>query len=616
MSFMLGQPEAAMCAAGGSVSGAVTAALQFFALAQCLVQEPWPKAAHPTNDTTFDYIVVGAGTAGSVLSSRLADLDGVSVLLIEAGGDPPQESIIPGYHDVLKGTKYDWNFTTVNDKVSSQALKGGSQKQPRGKMLGGSGSLSDMVYSRGHPEDYDDWAAVAGEQWNWKNVLEYFKKTEHMTDEQIVNNPELMAYHGIDGEIEVTGTNRSTFATQIFLDAFAELGFEKVKDMTNPQKMGTGRFSHTIRKGQRDSAATALLNKAGYSTKLSILKDSLVTKVIIDDKNKAVGVEVVTDNEKKIFKADKEVILSAGTFNTAKLLLLSGIGPKKHLEEMGIPVIKDLPVGHNFHDHVMVVAFLASEKGTCTEEQKDTYMHTIEYLHSRTGPLADTDSMGAYIALERESHPTVPDFAMYPTCVPVNAGFYKGCQVSLGYEDRICRELDILNQNYELIPVAVVLLKPKSRGKVTLSSKNPFDAPLIYAGTFSDEEDLAGFPKALSLAYSLANATYFRGKRAFAVDLKLEACEELRGAEGLKCHARQLATPAWHAVGTSALGAVLDGALRVRGVRGLRVADAGVMPAVVRGNTNAAVVMVAERAADFIQRELRAAPGYEYYDVE
>ncbi|KAL0892636.1 hypothetical protein ABMA27_014361 [Loxostege sticticalis] len=546
-----------MCTAAGTVTGSVAAALQFFALAQCLIQEPWPKAAQVQNDTAFDFIVVGAGTAGSVLASRLADLDGVSVLLIEAGGDPPQESIIPGYHDVLKGTKYDWNFTTVNDKSSSQALKGGSQKQPRGKLLGGSGSISDMVYSRGFPEDYNDWAAAVGQEWGWDNVLEHFKKTEHMTDERIINSRNLMAYHGLAGEIEVGGTNRSTFPTEKFLEAFQEMGFSMVQDMTNPEQLGVGRFSHTIRNGQRDSAVTALLNKAAY-----------------------------------------------------------GIGPKEHLEEMSIPVVKDLPVGENLHDHVMVVAFLATEKGTCTMEEKDKYMQTIQYLYNRSGSLSDTNSMGAYVALENETtktKPKVPDFGMYPVCVPVNAGFYKGCEVALGYEDQICRELDTLNQDYELIAIAVVLLKPKSRGKVRLNSKNPFEAPLIYSGTFSNDDDLADFPRALTLAYGLANTTYFSGKRAFVVDLKVDACSLVSGDDKLRCQARALATPAWHAAGTAAMGSVLDARLRVRGVRGLRVVDASVMPTVVRGNTNAPVIMIAEQAADFIKEELNVVT---HYDVE
>ncbi|KAL0840820.1 hypothetical protein ABMA28_014628 [Loxostege sticticalis] len=605
-----------MCTAAGTVTGSVAAALQFFALAQCLIQEPWPKAAQVQNDTAFDFIVVGAGTAGSVLASRLADLDGVSVLLIEAGGDPPQESIIPGYHDVLKGTKYDWNFTTVNDKSSSQALKGGSQKQPRGKLLGGSGSISDMVYSRGFPEDYNDWAAAVGQEWGWDNVLEHFKNTEHMTDERIINSRNLMAYHGVAGEIEVGGTNRSTFPTEKFLEAFQEMGFSMVQDMTNPEQLGVGRFSHTIRNGQRDSAVTALLNKAAYGAKLSVLKDSLVTKILMDSKNKAIGVEVFSDNEKKVFRADKEVIVSAGTFNTAKLLLLSGIGPKEHLEEMSIPVVKDLPVGENLHDHVMVVAFLATEKGTCTMEEKDKYMQTIQYLYNRSGSLSDTNSMGAYVALENETtktKPKVPDFGMYPVCVPVNAGFYKGCEVALGYEDQICRELDTLNQDYELIAIAVVLLKPKSRGKVRLNSKNPFEAPLIYSGTFSNDDDLADFPRALTLAYGLANTTYFSGKRAFVVDLKVDACSLVSGDDKLRCQARALATPAWHAAGTAAMGSVLDARLRVRGVRGLRVVDASVMPTVVRGNTNAPVIMIAEQAADFIKEELNVVT---HYDVE
>lgn len=512
---------------------------------------------------------------------------------------------IPGFKDSMKGSKYDWNFTSVDDHLSSQALSGGSQHQPRGKMLGGSGSINDMVYARGFPADYDEWATTLGDQWNWTNVLEYFKKTEHITDENILADPELMKSHGRGGEIEVTGKTQSTFDTDRYLEAFKEVGFKIVKDMTSPNGIGAGRFSHTIRDGRRDSSLTGLLNKSSKRNNMRVIKDTLATKILTIN-NTAYGIKVLIDSKEMTLFASKEVIVSAGTFNTPKLLLLSGIGPKKHLQNVGINVVQDLPVGENLHDHVMVLNWLAADNGTCYTDEASFYMNMIQYLYDRTGTLSRTDSMGAYLSLNDSSDPNVPDIAFYPSCVPINNEFGSGCKNILGLKDSICSKLDSLNKDHELISVAVVLLKPKSRGKVQLKSTDPLDAPLIFSGTFSDASDLEGFPRALDLVQALANTSYFMRKNARVVEFDIENCKDLEGAELVKCRSRAMAMSAWHAVGTAAMGSVVDARLKVKGVDSLRIVDASVMPKVIRGNTNAPVIMIAEKAADYIKEDYKS----------
>lgn len=504
----------------------------------------------------------------------------------------------------MKGSKYDWNFTSVDDHVSSQALSGGSQHQPRGKMLGGSGSINDMVYARGFPTDYDEWATTLGDQWGWTNVLEYFKKTEHITDERILNDPELLRSHGRGGDIEVTGKIESTFETDRYLDAFKEIGFKVVKDMTSPNGIGAGRFSHTIRDGRRDSSLTGLLNKAAKRNNLRVLTDTFVTKILTIN-NTAYGVRALINKQEFTFFASKEVIVSAGTFNTPKLLLLSGIGPKEHLDGLGKKVVQDLPVGENLHDHVMVLNWLAADNGTCYSDQSAFYMNMIQYLYDRTGTLSRTNSMGAYLSLNGSSDPNVPDIAFYPSCIPIDSKFYDGCKNVLGFKDHICSKLNSLNKDHELISIAVVLLKPKSRGKVQLKSTDPLDAPLIFSGTFSDPADLDGFPQAIDTVYALANTSYFMRKNARVVEFDIEGCKDLEGAEEVKCKSRAMATSAWHAVGTAAMGSVVNSHLKVKGVDSLRVVDASVMPKVIRGNTNAPVVMIAEKAADFIKKDYK-----------
>ncbi|XP_045497792.1 glucose dehydrogenase [FAD, quinone]-like [Colias croceus] len=586
----------------GAVGATITATLQFFAASQCLLQDSWPEHANLENGTSFDFIVVGGGTAGAVVAARLSELRDYTVLLIEAGGDPPPESVIPGFRNSMKNSKVDWNFTTTNDNYSSQALQHGRQRQPRGKMLGGSGSINDMIYARGFPIDYDEWATTLGDEWSWNNVLEYFKKTEYLTDERIINDPLLTELHGFTGEIEVTGSLESTRTTDKLLEAFDEMGFNIVKDMTNPYVIGAGRFSHTIRSGKRESSVTALLNKASKRDNLYILKEAVVTKILVE-KNKAYGVKVLMDDDVFYFYGSKDIVISAGTFNTAKLLLLSGIGPREHLEEMNIEVHADLPVGENLHDHVMVLTFLEADEGTCTVDEKENYFEMIKYLYDKSGFYVRSSDLAAYISYN-SSMKNVPDFGLYPTCMGINEGFYDPCVKTLGFKPYICEKVAAVNQEKEIFIFPVVNLKPKSRGKVLLKSTDELVAPLIYSGVFSNQEDLVHYPEAMRTAWSIVNTTYFSEKNAQVIDLNVKECRGLSGDELLTCIARSMATSAWHAVGTASMGTVLDSKLRVKGIRGLRVADASVMPNVIRGNTNAPVVMIAEKAADFIKEGL------------
>ncbi|KAF9817625.1 hypothetical protein SFRURICE_014764 [Spodoptera frugiperda] len=588
------------CAGAGPAATYVAAALQFFAASQCLLQESYPRQAHVTNGSRYDFIVVGGGTAGSALAARLAEEDRFSVLLLEAGPNPPEESIIPGLRQTLKETPYDWNFTTVDDGVTSQALADHVQRQPRGKMLGGSGSLNDMVYARGHPEDYYEWADIAGDVWNWTNVLDYFKRTEHMTDANIIHNEELMQYHGTGGAIEVSGAHYPGSPNSKLMQAFQELGFAAVDDMTYPYKIGVGKFSHTIRAGRRDSSLTAMLNKV-KSGKLHVKKNTFATRILFEG-NKAVGVRADSDGRDLFVYANNEVIISAGTFNTPKLLLLSGVGPSDVLDQFGIDVVQDLPVGQGLQDHVMFLNFMSAERGTCKMNDSDGYFNVIKYLYNGSGSLSYSDSIGAYLPQkDRAAH--VPYFAIYPSCVPAGQLTSGQCTRGLGFTSDICDKLQKENELRELIVAAVVLLKPQSRGNVTLQSLHPGDDPAIYSGTFDDEADMEGFPEAIEKTLSLVNTTYFRKLDARVVDLTPESCRGLREARRTRCSLRALALAAWHAVGTARLGAVLDAELRVRGLRGLRVADASVMPTMVRGNTNAPVVMIAEMAADFIRNQ-------------
>lgn len=583
----------------GSVAELVATALKFFAAAQCLLTEPWPKSATVTNGSHFDFIIVGAGTAGSTLAARLAQVKDFKVLLVEAGGYPPVEAIVPGFKHALKVSPYDWNFTTVNDGDASQGLAYGRQIQPRGKMLGGSGSMNDMVYSRGHPEDYYEWADIVGDNWNWTNVLEYFKKTERMTNENIINNDHLSKFHGFHGEIEVSNSAAENQDTNILLDAFQELGFDIVDDMTYPNKIGAGRFFYTISNGRRASSLTALLNSV-RTDNLFVLNDTFVTEILIKNQS-AVGVKALMNGDEIYFYANKEVIVSAGTFNSPKLLMLSGIGPKRHLEDLKIDVIQDLPVGNNLHDHVMFMNYVAINNGTCPINASFGYFEMIKYLYNASGTFSYSDTMGAYLP-KSGGDANIPYFAAYPTCTSQSSVSLQHCVSILGYKEAVCQKIIAVNQKHELISLPVVLLKPQSRGKIRLSSANPFSNPLIYAGTFTNPADFDGYIEAIKKILELVNTRYFKENEARVLDLAVENCRNKTGDNQLRCLLKDYAMPAWHAVGTTAMGTVVDDQLRVIGVNHLRVVDAGVIPVIVRGNTNAVVVMIAEKAADYIKK--------------
>lgn len=564
-----------------------------------------PKQKTSLSDgSTFDFIIVGGGTAGSVLASRLSEIENFTVLLIEAGDDPPQDSIVPYFKHTLKNSRYDWNFTTVNDGYASQALNNGEQRQPRGKVLGGCGTINDMVYARGFPQDYEEWADFLGPEWNWTTVLEYFKRTEDLVDERIINDPELAQYHGFGGPIRVTGFNETDHTTEKFLEAFAELGFNMVNDMTYPHKIGAGKFSHTIRDGKRDSSVTGFLNKAANRENLFLLKNTLVANIIFEN-NVAVGIRALKNEEEELhIFAKREVIISAGTFNTPKILLLSGIGPKDHLNTLKIKQIADLPVGKNLHDHVFVPMYLAAKEGTCPQNEPLFFMETIRYMYDRSGSLGKSESLGVYLTGSSSTNENLPDFGIYPTCVPVNnTDFYEGCLTVLGLNDDICDQLVTINKDKELISLVVVLLKPKSRGGVILKSTDPLDYPLIHSASFSNQADLDDYPDIMRRIMYLSETSHFKSLGAKVVELQIEGCDELTGSDKLKCHALSTATAAWHAVGTAAMGSVVCPRFKVFNVTGLRVVDASVIPIIIRANTNSPVVMLAERAADFITED-------------
>lgn len=533
---------------------------------------------------TFDYIIVGAGSAGCVLANRLSADPAISVLLLEAGGpDKKMEIHIPAAYTKLNRTEVDWAFwTEPQPHVDNRVMF-----QPRGKTLGGCSSTNAMAYVRGNREDYNDWAKLGNTGWGYDDVLPYFICSEH--NEQIDQlNP---AYHGTEGPLNVTFATRfQTPLARAFVAACREQGIPENHDYNGAEQEGASFFQFTIKEGKRHSAATAFLKPILNRSNLTVVTHAHTTQLRFAG-NRVTGVEFSRhEKDTETATATREVILSAGAFASPQLLMLSGIGPADELKRHGIPVRKVLPgVGQNLQDHVFVgVSSLCSQPVSSNHHLTpiNQVKALIQYALFKKGPMTISPlEANAFFRSERATDR--PDIQFH--FAPVHIG-----------DDYKADFYDLTTfpttDGYTILPT---LIKPQSRGTVTLRSANPMDAPVIdphYLEAEADRETLlTGMKKAIAIMESPAFAPY---------------CERLitppnRATDAaIMEHVRRQLETVYHPVGTCKMGtdemAVVDSALRVHGIEGLRVVDASIMPTIVSGNTNAPVIMIAEKAADLI----------------
>jgi choline dehydrogenase len=527
----------------------------------------------------YDYIIIGAGSAGCVLANRLSADPGCEVLLLEAGGpDKKMEISIPAAYGNLHRSEVDWGFSTE----PQQHVNNRSIYLPRGKTLGGSSSTNAMAYVRGSYADYDEWAALGNQGWSYEDVLPYFLRSEH--NEDISND-----YHGKNGLLNVTYAKyfQTPFA-QAFVDACDEVGIPKNDDYNGARQEGAGLFQFTIKDGKRHSTATAFLKPALGRANLTVVTHAMAKQVLIEG-NKATGVEyLVKNNLEKVF-ASREVILSAGAFQSPQLLLLSGVGDPDELQEHGILTKNALPgVGKNLQDHLFtLVSSLSLKQEGFNHHLKplNQVVGLIKHLFTSKGPFS-CSPLEAVAFLSVNGAKNV-NFQYH--FIPLHGG---NDYTSTPYDPKSYPTTD----GYSLMPS---LLKPKSRGYVGLKSANPLDAPLIQPNFFSEAEDLqtmvTGTKKALQILESDAFKPY-RKSISTPVD---------QSEDGLVEHIKKSVETIYHPVGTCKMGtdsmAVVNDQLQVHGVEGLRVVDASIMPTIVAGNTNAPVIMIAEKASDMIR---------------
>ena len=525
---------------------------------------------------TYDYIIVGAGSAGCVLANRLSANPKNTVLLLEAGKRDRLSKIqIPAAFSKLFKTDYDWAYET-----EPQAhLNNRSLFWPRGKVLGGCSSINATIYIRGHRTDYDRWQTLGDRDWSYSDLLPYFKKAEH-------RESGASEYHGIDGPLNVANLRHINPLSHVFLQAAREIGLRQIEDFNIPEPEGIGFYQVTQKNGQRHSTASAYLKPILSRPNLKVCTEVMVTRLICEDK-RTVGVEYLHGQKLCQAKSAKEVILSGGTINSPQLLMVSGIGPGDRLKELGIPVRVDLPgVGQNLQDHLVAGVFYECTQPV-TLKGANSLGNLLNYLFFKQGPLtSNVAEAGGFV--KTEQHLTIPDLQLH--FAPVfffNHGFTKWEKHAL--------------------TLGVTQLRPKSRGYIQLRSPDPLESPIIQPNYLSHEEDLHCISRGIQLACKIFQASAFdswRGKVILPSEIPIPEPGSVRENQEIANYIRESTQTLYHPVGTCKMGddsmAVVNSRLQVRGMEGLRVVDASIMPAIVGGNTNAPTIAIAEKAADFI----------------
>jgi choline dehydrogenase len=510
----------------------------------------------------YDYVIVGAGSAGCVMAARLSEDPATSVLLLEAGPPDTNQNIhVPLGYLQLAGTEVDWGYTSAPEP----GCGGRRVSLPRGKVLGGSSSVNAMVYIRGNRCDYDEWNAPG---WGWDDLFPYFLKAED-------NERGASEWHAVGGPLSVSDQRSGNVISAAFVEAGVEAGLARNEDFNGPGQDGVGMYQVTQRGGMRASAAVAYLHPAIERPNLTVMPYMHVNRVLFDGQ-RAVGVEASRLGEAQELRAEREVILCGGTYNSPQLLMLSGIGPAEHLTTREVEVLLDQPaVGENLSNH-------AATYGVWTTPEPESLLlalepaATEEFEASQTGPFASNlAESGGFARVEAGAE--APDVQIHVAPIHI---------VEEGMGDPQAHG----------VWVSPCLLTPRSRGSVRIASADPTAKPVVRNGFYAEEADLERMLDAVRLTAEVCAQPSFRPYAAEPFTVPADDSED-----ALRAHVARTTFPIYHPVGTCAIGSVVDSELRVEGVDALRVVDASVMPTVPRGNTNAPTIAIAERAADLIR---------------
>ncbi|XP_036338480.1 glucose dehydrogenase [FAD, quinone] [Rhagoletis pomonella] len=581
-----------------------------------------PRAINILNlRDSYDFVIIGGGSAGSVLASRLSEVRNWSVLLLEAGGDEPMLAELPMLYPIFQRTPLDWKYRTEPSDRYCLAMEGQTCFWPRAKVLGGGSSINAMMHVRGNRRDYDHWAELGNVGWNYDNVLHYFRKMEDM---RVPGFEDDRFYHGYGGPVTIENYRFPSPLLDIFMQSASELNvLNPYNDYNGRSQTGFTLPHATLRNGLRCSENKAYIRPVWRRPNLDIVLHAFVTHIAIDEKSKvARGVHFEHQGILYKVRARREVILSAGAIASPQLLMVSGIGPEQHLIQHGISVIQHLPgVGLNLQDHISSTGSQYRVDNSVTGNRLSFIVPEMlnvrsvdSFLHQADGffyamPMCEV--MGFLSTKYQDPKLDWPDIQIFMGSLGYGAdgGLIgrRGGGITFANYEKVFENI-IYTDSFTL---TTLLMRPKSRGHLELISSDPHDHPRIYANYFDDPLDMAVLVEGVKFAHRMTQTAIMRRLNATLNIFEWRNCPEVEYLSDAfwECIARYYSQTIYHPVGTCKMGvhsdpfAVVDPRLRVYGVKGLRVIDASIMPTITTGNTNTPTVMIAEKAADMIKED-------------
>ncbi|KAJ8672765.1 hypothetical protein QAD02_004025 [Eretmocerus hayati] len=569
----------------------------------------------PSNRSEYDFIIIGAGTAGATIASRLSENEGTTVLLIEAGSKEYPIMDVPLIAAALQmSDEINWRYQT---EPSNEYCLGFIDKKcnwPRGKVMGGSSVLNVMIATRGNRRDFDEWAEMTGDKsWSYKEMLRYLKKLENFTVTGIEVDDKL---HNQGGPVSITHVPYRSTLAETFIRAGKELGYPEV-DYNGAEQIGFSLFHTTTKNGERWSTNRAYLHPAKNRKNLLLTRNSHVNKILINkDTKSAYGVQFSKFDKVYEVMAKKEIILSAGAINSPQILMLSGIGPKKHLQSLNVDVIKDAPVGENLMDHIGYPGIMFTLNDSSTFKPFNLFSpeepSIKDYVRSRTGRLTTTAAFEALAYLNvdssdpKDKDPNIE--LMFASVGPIKDPIFMEI-LGVNYENRAqLMSEPLLQSAWTAIPM---IMRPKSRGRLLLRSSNPKDKPKLFANYLSEPDDIRVLIKGIRSAIRVSKTKTFGKYGSSLYRIPLPLCDDMtfNSDDYWECALRTYTGTIYHYAGTCKMGSendtssVVDSKLQVIGINGLRVADASIMPKIVSAHPNIPIIAIGEKISDMIKED-------------